>query len=94
MSKLFIIQLIRHKYDLISFEHVGSSLLSYLSPFYRQFDLWVRSRGESISRQDHLNLYKWLSFEYAAPIFSSLARNHAQIPDFGNFVSCRSSVAR
>ena len=94
MSKSFLMQLIRHKYDLISLEYVGSSLLSYLSPFYRQFDLWVRYRGESISRQDHLNLYKWLSFEYAAPIFALLARNHAQIPDFGNFVRRRSSGAR
>ena len=87
-------QLSRHKYDLIFFEHVGSSLLSYLSPFYRQFDLWVRYRGESISRQDHLNLYKWLSFEHAAPIFALFTKNHAQIPNFGNFARFRSGGAR
>ena len=33
---------------------MGSSLLSLLSPLCRQFDLWVRYRGELISRQDHL----------------------------------------
>ena len=81
-------------YDLIRPIHVGSSLLSYLSPFYRQFDLWVRYRGESISRQDHLNLYKWLSFEHAAPIFALFAKNHAQIPNFGNFARFRSGGAR
>lgn len=87
-------QLIRHKYDLIISEYVGSSLLSYLSPFYRQFDLWVRYRGESISRQDHLNLDKWLSFEYTSPIFALFTKNRAQSPDFGNFVHFRSSGAR
>ena len=94
MSELFPMQLIRHKYDLISSKHVGSSLLSYLSPFYRQFDLWVRYRGESISRQDHLNLYKWLSFELAAPILSLSAQKQAWIPHFGNFEDFRSSGAR
>ena len=87
-------QLSRHKYDLILFEHVGSSLLSYLSPFYHQFDLWVRYRGESISRQDHLILYKWLSFELAAPIFALFAKNRTQIPDFENFVYFRFGGAR
>ena len=94
MSESFQMQLMHHKYDLIIFEHVGSSLLSYLSPFYRQFDLWVRYRGESISRQDHLNLYKWLSFEHAAPIFALFTKNHAQIPNFGNFARFRSGGAR
>jgi len=94
MNESFPMQFIRHKCDLISTEHVGSSLLSYLSPFYRQFDPWVRYRGESISRQDHLNLYKWLSFEHAAPIFALFAKNHAQFPDFGNFVRFRSGGAR
>ena len=87
MSESFLMQLIRHKYDLISSEHVGSSLLSYLSPFYRQFDLWVRYIGESISRQDHLNFYKWLSFEFALPIFRLPSQNRAQIPDLGNLSS-------
>jgi hypothetical protein len=94
MSKSFLMQLIRHKYDLISLEYVGSSLLSYLSPFYRQFDLWVRYRGESISRQDHLNLYKWLSCELAYPIFALFIKIHAQISDFGNFGYFRSGGAR
>ena len=94
MSRSFQMQLIRHKYDLMSSEHVGSSLLSDLSPFYRQFDLWVRYRGESTSRQDHLNLYKWLSFEHAAPILALFTQNHAKTPDFANFVRFRSSGAR
>ena len=94
MSESFLMQLIRHKYDLISSEHVGSSLLSYLSPFYRQFDLWVRYIGESISRQDHLNFYKWLSCEPAAPIYALFTKNHAQTPDLGNFVYLRSGGAR
>jgi hypothetical protein len=94
MSKSFQMQFIRHKCDLISLKHVGSSLLSYLSPFYRQFDLWVRYRGESISRQDHLNLYKWLSCELASPIVALFVKIHAQIPHFGNFACFRSGGAR
>ena len=86
MSKLFIIQLIRHKYDLISFEYVGSSLLSYLSPFYRQFDLWVRYRGESISRQDHFIFYKWFYFEFIAPIPTQIHRIEAPSPHLGSFL--------
>jgi hypothetical protein len=33
-------------YDLIKLVHVGSSLLSHLSPIYRQFGLLARYMGE------------------------------------------------
>lgn len=94
MSKSFLMQLTHHQYDLIFFEHVGSSLLSYLNPFYHQFDLWARYRGESISSQDHLNFDKWLPCDSAAPIYALFTKNHAQIPDFENFVHFRSGGAR
>jgi hypothetical protein len=57
-----LVRSIGQKYDLIELVHVGSSLLSHLSPIYRQFGFWARYIGESISRQDHLNFYKWLFF--------------------------------
>ena len=60
MSYLALTRSICPRYDLIEVIHVGSSLLSHLSPIYRQFGLWARYIGESISRQDHLNFYKWL----------------------------------
>jgi hypothetical protein len=41
--------------------------------------------GDASSRQDHLNFYKWLSFEFARPIFDIPTQNRAQIPDLGNF---------
>ena len=68
MRKSASIPFIQLKYDLITSLHVGSSLLSLLSPIYRQFGLWARYMGDLLSRQDHLNFYKWLSFEFAAPI--------------------------
>ena len=79
------IQLNHHKYDLITDIHMGSSLLSFLSPLCRQFDLLVRYKGDLISRQDHFNFYKWLSFEFALPISRLPSQNRAQIPDLGNF---------
>ncbi|MEY3223913.1 MAG: hypothetical protein RL565_103 [Pseudomonadota bacterium] len=85
MRNSSLIQFIHHKYDLITPLHVGSSLLSLLSPIYRQFGLWARYMGDASSRQDHLNFYKWLSFEFARPIFDIPTQNRAQIPDLGNF---------
>ena len=85
MRNSSLIQFIRHKYDLITVIHMGSSLLSFLSPLCRQFDLWVRYKGDLISRQDHFNFYKWFSFEFATPIFDIPTQNRAQIPDLGNF---------
>lgn len=84
MTKSSSIQFIHHKYDLITPLHVGSSLLSLLSPIYRQFGLWARYMGDSSSRQDHLNFYKWLSFEFAAPIGDLSTQNRAHIPYLGN----------
>ncbi|MEY4495497.1 MAG: hypothetical protein RL744_561 [Pseudomonadota bacterium] len=78
-------QYICHKYDLIRTVHMGSSLLGPPGLLCRQFDLWVRYRGESISRQDHLNFYKWLSFEFAAPNPDLPPQNRAEIPYLGNF---------
>ncbi len=84
MRKSPSIPFIHHKYDLITSLHVGSSLLSPLSPIYRQFGLWARYMGDSSSRQDHLNFYKWLSIEFAAPIGDLSTQNCAHIPDLGN----------
>jgi len=42
--------------------------------------------GELTSRQDHLNFYKWLYFEFTAPIFDLPSKNRAQIPDLGNLL--------
>ena len=85
---------IRHKYDLMSSLHVGSSLLSPLSPTYRQFGLWARYLGESSSRQDHFNFYKWLSFEFAAPIPDLSTQKCAHIPYLGNFLQSGPGMAR
>lgn len=85
MRNSFSIQFIHHKYDLITDIHMGSSLLSFLSPLRRQFDLWVRCKGDLISRQDHFYFYKWLSFEFTAPIFGLPTQNRAQIPNSGNY---------
>ena len=79
-----LIQFIHHKYDLIGSIHMGSSLLSQLSPVYRQFGLWARYIGGLISRQDHFNFHKWLSFEFAAPILDLPHQNRAKIPYLGN----------
>lgn len=84
MRKSASIPFIQLKYDLISSLHVGSSLLSPLSPVYRQFGFWARYMGDSSSRQDHLNFYKWLSFEFAAPISDLFTQNRAHIPYLGN----------
>ena len=85
MSNWGPMQSICHKYDLISPTHVGSSLLSQLSPIYRQFGPWARYMGESISRQDHFNFYKWLSFEFAAPSLDFPHSKTCLYPLFGEF---------
>lgn len=94
MSNSLPIRLIPHKYDLIVYLHVGSSLLSPLSPIYRQFGLRVRYKGGSISRQDHFNFHKWLSFEFATPIVDLYAQNRAQVPYLGNSTYFQFNKAR
>jgi hypothetical protein len=53
----------------MSHPHMGSSLLSPLSPFYRQFGLRARYKGDSISRQDHFIFYKWFYFEFIGMVW-------------------------
>ncbi len=73
-------------YDLMSHPHMGSSLLSPLSPFYRQFGLRARYKGDSISRQDHFIFYKWFYFEFIAPIPTQIHRIEAPSPHLGSFL--------
>ena len=94
MGNSLLNQYICHMYDLMKPTHVGSSLLSQLSPIYRQFGPWARYMGESISRQDHFNFYKWLSFEFAAPSLDFPTQNRAFIPYLGNFTSLPFNGAR
>jgi hypothetical protein len=94
MRKSASISFIHHKYDLITSLHVGSSLLGPLSPIYRQFGLWARYMGDSPSRQDHLNFYKWLSFEFAAPIGDLSTQNRAHTPYLANSTYFHSNRAR
>ena len=77
MRNSSLIRFIHHKYDLINNVPMGSSPLSLLSPLCRQYDSWVRCKGELISGQDHFNFYKWLSFEFAAPILDLPSQNRA-----------------
>lgn len=93
MSSLLLSQLIHHKYGLIFTVHMGSSLLRKLSSIYRQFGLWARYIGELMSGQDHLNFYKWLSFEFAPPIPDLSLQNRDQIPYLGNFLDFRGQWA-
>lgn len=93
MRKSSSIQFIRHKYDLITSLHVGSSLLSPLSPIYRQFGLWARYMGDSSSRQDHLNFYKWLYFEFIAPILAQTHQIQTPSPHLENFLRLGTGMA-
>ncbi len=72
---------------------MGSSLLSLLSPLYRQFGLWARYKGELISRQDHLNFYKWLYFEFIAPILAQTHQIQTPSPHLGNFLRLGTGMA-
>jgi hypothetical protein len=94
MSNSLLTPFIRSKYDLMSSLYVGSSLLSPLSPIYRQFGLWARYMGESSSRQDHLNFYEWLTFEFAAPLPDLSTQNRVHIPYLGKFTYFHFNRAR
>jgi hypothetical protein len=49
--------------------------------------------GESRSRQDHLNFYKWLYFEFIAPIPVSTHQIQVFSPHLGNFLRLGAGMA-